>query len=98
MNTASFSQTVSGTIRAMGIVSDVSAEVGLYSRDAFQGTPAQWDMVYSRLEALRADARGTERRSLTAALSRIWTPRHDIGHMFARMGREYRRAMRKAAA
>lgn len=94
----SFSLNVSGIIRDLDIVKDVSVEVGLYSRDAFEGTPEQWDAVYTSLAAMHVESVGPLRRSLGAALGRIWTPRHDIGHMFARMGRKYRRAMSRAAA
>ena len=54
-------------------LTDVSSEYGGYTRVAFQGNQAQWDMVHEKMTALRETQQGSEKGSTTAAMGRIMT-------------------------
>jgi len=66
------SQYVFDAIKKTGAkLADVSVEVGLYDRDAYEGPDSEWSKVKTYLIKEQKAASGSLRTSLTAAISRI---------------------------
>lgn len=76
--TVSFSQTgaaycLMAAKMASVKLTDRTVEVGHYDRESYATTQEGWDKIHVIMTAARSVATGTDKRSLTAAISRIWT-------------------------
>ena len=77
LHTLTFSLNAASGVRAAakraGVdLVDRSVEVGIYDRDAFETTLAEWGLVWNELASDRETLRGTDRRVATAAMGRIF--------------------------
>jgi|GEM_PF-4900517 len=85
-------------IRAHGIgLRDVSAEAGLWNRDSFRGPLEEWHRLYLLLKSEQATRRGSERRSVTAALQRTPNLYREAGSAIGYLAGGFRRCQRQQA-
>ena len=73
-----FSGTASAYVRMASAmagvdIKDRTVEAGHYDRESYETDQDGWDKIHTIMTAARSVASGTDKRSLTAALSRIRT-------------------------